>query len=426
MEILNSEKKRRIAIVTIMLVSALYLLIQGVRYVPRTSYGFAAYYGYARLLLNERDFSKTYDYEYFNNRLRSYGLGEDLPNNIPTNAFALLPISWLSAKSARVCFISVSIGLFCLSIFLLFRLLGIPPQTDIFFSLLAVIFFFHPVTANIALGQLYFILLFLFIVSLYGITKKSVWLVAVPIALSLLLKGYGVVPLIWLAWTKRWKEFFLTVTLVAIVVVATLPLIGLETWIIYYEKVVRTLGRLPADGHVAYQCINGFVTHLFVYDQQWHPFPLFALSERTVFPIGVSLSLLIIFFVVSNGQANDHQAAMSFSAAVAAGVVTAPLVEEYHFVLFLPLVISLFSSVFRENKKPLTLGSLELVTIVGLLLLTLPLPYKSLQFSRAPLILLAYPRLYGGMLILFGYVSYQKKSRLNELAPSILIGENTH
>jgi Glycosyltransferase family 87 len=426
MQILKSEKERRIAIVTIMLISAFYLLIQCVRYIPRTTHGFAAYYGYARLLLDEKDFSKTYNYEYFNYRLRSYGLVDDLPNNIPTNAFIVLPIVWMSAKSARIFFIAGSILLLCLSIILLFRLHRISLESDMCFALLAIILFFHPILANIALGQLYFILLFLFIVSLYGVTTKNVWLTAIPTALSLILKGYGIVPLIWFGWTKRWKEFFLTITVVAVAIFATLPLFKLDTWTIYYEKVIRTLGRLPSDGHVAYQCVNGFMTHLFIYDQQWHPFPLFSLSERTVFLIGVSLSILVILFVFRNRPANDHQTAMSFSAAVAAGVVTAPLAEEYHFVLFLPLAISLFSCMFSKNREPLRFGLIELATIGGILLLTLPLPYKSLQYSRAPLILLAYPKLYGGLLILFGYARFQKRNGLNKLAPSIPMGENTH
>lgn len=420
MELGNDTRNRRRVILSIMLISMAIFLIQCVRYAPRSTHGFAAYYGYARLMIEEKDFSKTYNYEYFNEHLRSYGLVEDLPNNIPTNAFALLPLSWLSAKGARVFFILISLALLWFSIILVFRLNRIPAHADMYSALVAIVFFSHPMTANVALGQIYFLLLFLFVLSLYGISKKNSWLTAVPIALSLLLKGYGVVPLVWLAWTKRSKEFFLTIAIVVLTILVTLPVFGLNAWIVYYRNVVETLGRLPSDGHVAYQCVNGFLSHFFIYDARWHPLPLIALPPNTVFLLGVFVSIVIVVLVIRNRATDDYQVVLSYSAAVAAGVITAPLAEEYHFVLFLPLVISLFSNVFRKGREPFRLGPIELAVIAGLLLLTLPFSYKSLQFSPAPLGLLAYPRLFGGLLMLFvfGYRSSSKKNTLVEFIAS--------
>jgi len=385
------------------IVSASVFTAYSVMWIPRVTHGFTMYYTYARMILEGEDFSRAYDYEYFNARVREYGIENmvDMPNNIPTNALVMLPLAWLPAGTAKIVWSILSLAALALSIKILFGLYGISTTENLGLGLLTLVFIWRPIYDNIALGQMYSLVLLLFSMSLVGIVRANRYMSTVPVGVAFLAKGYGLVPVLWLAFTKRFQEFGLVVLWIVLGILATLPLFGLGAWQTFYSSVVSRLGTLPTDAHVAFQTINGFVFHLFTYDAKWLPYPVLELPSNVVRLLSYTLNIILILVVFRRtGGTEPGGSLRSYSTAIAAGVVTAPLAEEYHFVLFLPLVLGLAADLVRQYGEARRVNMRMVVFGLSVLIMALPPRYKELQFASFPLILLAYPKLYAGVALL--------------------------
>ncbi|MBM2840941.1 MAG: hypothetical protein HW412_1469 [Bacteroidetes bacterium] len=114
------------------------------------------------------------------------------------------------------------------------------------------------------------------------------------------------------------------------------------------------------------------------------------------------LSVLLISLILRKiGSGKGDALLLSYSSAIAVSVVTAPSAEEYHYVLFLPLMVGLILfrvKVLMENQR---FRIIDVVLSCAIVLMALPLKYKTLQFESFPMILLAYPRLTAGLVLLF-------------------------
>ncbi|MBI3195487.1 MAG: DUF2029 domain-containing protein [Ignavibacteriae bacterium] len=159
---------------TVFVLTACMFLAYSVKWMTRPTHGFAAYYTSSRMLLEGEDFRLLYNYQTFNNKIHSYGMKEvlDAPNNLPTNALAFLSVAWLPPREAKIAWTIISLILFVLSMFILFRVYDISLREDVGVTLLSVIFLWRPIYDAIAQGQLYFLLLFLFSPVLYGLKKN--------------------------------------------------------------------------------------------------------------------------------------------------------------------------------------------------------------------------------------------------------------
>ncbi|MGH7954794.1 MAG: glycosyltransferase family 87 protein, partial [Gloeomargaritales cyanobacterium] len=321
---------------------------------PRVTHDYGAYYKFSRALIEGRNIGSLYNSTALNDPRYSYEIAPtDISYNPPTNAFTLLPFAWMNAYDARIAWSVFCILLFLWTVFLLFRTYHIPWKENVGLGILTLIFLWYPVYNNIYLGQLYLLLLFLFTLSLWGVTENRPFLTSIPIALAILLKGYGIVPLLWLMYNKRWKESLLAMGFVVIFIACALPVIGTDTWLAYYHAVFVKLGQMPSDSHVAYQAVNNFMHHLFTFDKDWSPYPVFVLPVNIVMGITVLLNLLIVGVVIvkTSGRKEPRDCKISYSAAIAVGVVTAPLAFEYHYILFLPLAIGLLSLLYNTKSR---------------------------------------------------------------------------
>ncbi len=393
------------------------LLMYSVKWGPRLTHGFAAYYTYARIVLDRSDFQSVYDFDYFNARIHEYGLGKitDIANNIPTNALAMAGIAWMRPSVAKISWSMIQLAALVLSVKLLFSLYAISFTEDFGLALTALVALGRPVYENIALGQLYLVLLLLFSLSLFGIIQKKRYVTSVPLSLTFLLKGYGAIPLIWLIFKKEYKTALIAVLGILGIVLATLPLFHIQAWITYFTEVFPTLGRLPAHGNVAYQTLNGFLRHIFTYDAVWLPFPLMRLSETLVVLSSMFVNVLLIVLVIRCSDSSTREGTLlSYSTAIAAGVVTAPLAEEYHYVLFLPLIVGLLVHAIRAYSTTTRLDMLSIGTVLAVIVMSLPLHYKALQLAPSFIVLLAYPKLYAGIALLI--VSMVVTSRMQSPA----------
>jgi hypothetical protein len=365
------------------------------------------------MILDGGEFSRIYDLDYFDAKVRAYGMNtKDIPNNIPTNALALMPVAWLPAEAAKICWSVISLVALAFSIRIMFQVYEIPLGDNLGLGLMTMCFVWRPLYDNIALGQLYMVILLLFCISLRGLQRENSILAALPVGAVFVIKGYGIVPTLLMATRKKWKMVLLSAVFILLVFALTLPLVGLSSWTQFYILVVANLGTIPSEGHVAYQTINGFVHHLFLYDPKWSPFPVAELPTPVVIAMSCGLSILLISIVLRKIRSDERYVLLlSYSAAIAVSVVTVPAAEEYHYVLFLPLVIGLVSFRVRGYLQTRRVTLIDVALICAILLIALPLKYKELQFESFPTILLAYPRLIAGIVLLL-------------LVPKIAIGSS--
>ncbi len=384
--------------------SGLIFVWYSVRWAPRVTHGFAAYYTYARMLLDGEDLTQVYDYEEFNKRIHEYGMENvrDMPNNIPTNSVVMLPVAWMSPVAAKVSWTVISLIAFGASVALLFHLYGISLRENLHLGILTLVFLWRPIYENVAFGQIYFVLLLLFSLAMYGLKRKNSFLSSAPMAAAVLFKGYGIVPLIWMTFRSYRKEVIFCLVFIILGGLLLLPRIGLVTWQKYYEAVIASLGGLPMHGHTAFQTVNSFITHLFLFDAEWLPAPVLSLPAAVVRGLSYAANIVLIILVVTRSNGNTAGTLLlSFSAVIALGVVTAPLAEEYHYVLFLPLAIGLSAWTVKQLLRTWKIGILELVILTAIIIMALPLNYKFLNSAPQAFLLFAYPKLIAGIVLLF-------------------------
>ncbi len=374
---------------------------------------FMAYYGYSRLTLEGKQLEQYYTYDTFNNYIDSLGFPtmKVKPHNLPTNAFAMLPLARLSPQNAKIIWTLFSLALYFWSIIILFKIQGLTLKDNLGIGLLTLALLWRPLYENIAMGQFYIVLLFLFTISIYALIHKKTFFSSLPVAGTLLLKGYGIVALLWFVFKRKWSVLSITTLIVILTIVASLPLFSLSTWNAYYIEILSQLGRTAIDGHVAYQTINGFFLHMFTFDAHWLPFPVVQLSQGIVFGISLiaNIALMSIVFAYTR-VTTKNDVYLSYSAVIALGVVTAPISEEHSYILFLPLIIGLTVHLLKENNGKVQFTTPTLVMLISIALLAIPLRYEQLQYVHAPLIFFAYPKLYAGIALLMSYCFVVRKS----------------
>jgi hypothetical protein len=374
------------------------------------------YYAYARLAMEWGSLDRVYDEEYFNSRLREFGFElRDQPNNAPTAGLIYMPVAWLPPVPAKIVWSGVSLLALAFALRVLLGINGIRPSGTVGLWLLTLVFLWRPAYDTVAFGQVYFVLLLLFALSMKSMLRGGAAGTAIPLALAVLMKGYGLVPVLFLAIQKRWKEIALCAATAACVVIVTLPLLGGTSWAQFFSAVLPSLGRLPPHAHVAYQTINGLMRHLFTYDPGWLPSPAVVLPEFIVTALAFSLSAALIGFVlVRSRRVSARGKLLAYSAALACSVVTAPLAEEYHFVLFIPLIVALAAVIATPKAPGNRRGFGTLIPGIAVLVLAAPINYKALQYTSFPAVLLAYPKLYAGLAILWYACAVMKDTDMGE------------
>src|SRR4030095_893442 len=347
------------------------------------THGFTSYYTFSRIFLEGGDMSKTYDSTFFYQKIREYGIENvyDQPNNLPTSAFLMLPIAPLNPPSAKVLWTFLSVIFFFISLWLMLRSFDINLKSSLGQLLVSFAFLFYPLYYNISLGQAYLFILMLLSLSVYGFKKNNLWLSSVPLSLVLVLKGYGLIPLIFLAVFKKWKELFAVLALSVLIMLVTLPLLHIEAWQVSYDKVFLVLGRDQYTSFAAYQTLNSLLRH--------------AIDIGSVNYIVITCGFVIIGLVIFKKNNKDFLA--YYVTAISLNVILAPVAEEHHYVLFLPLIFIL-AKLLYENYD--SLKTANIFFILSVIILAVPIGYRSFRTTAFPLYLLGYPKLYAGIILI--------------------------
>ena len=391
--------------------------------IPVLTQGFAAYYTFSRMLIEGDDLSKAYDFDYFNSKVKQYGFINiaDMPNNLPTNSLVISFLAWLEPKTAKIIWGIMSILFLTLSALLLLKLFEINFRDNLWLIFASFFFMFYPVYQCIALGQIYLFLLFLFTASLYFIKQSKEIFAALPVSLAFIFKGYGFLISLWFMVRKNYKSFLAFTIITLSILLVSIPVLGYETWVSFYKVIPSVFLQSPSSSNTAYQTIGGFIKHLFVFDEKWNLYPVTDIPHNFVFIFAAIINLaFVIWILIRTVKAkNNILVLLSYSAVLGVSVITAPMAEEYHYVLFIPLIIGLGKILFGSIKN--NGGSLKFYRIfyvISAIVLAIPLNYKLLQDSKLPLIFLAYPKLYAGIILIILFLFFVRRKDIVILLPA--------
>jgi hypothetical protein len=300
----------------------------------------------------------------------------------------MLPLISLDYAVARRIWILASIGCFVAAGGWLLVSLGLRGAWIPLAVLLVLVF--QPLHENLKHGQSYLMLFALLVVAWQGEVDRIA--AASGAALAALLLIRFTVPFLWLRLLleRRWRAFAWGLGVVLAVVLTALPWIGLDAWATFSRRSFAHANG-PNAAIIAYQTVPSLAGHLF----ELGPF-----SPRPVYPspwlaalvqYGGAVFLLAGATLVSLRGRNPH---LSFSAFVIAGIVLNPFALDYHYLLALVPIAILAARLNRSTRRwPL------LILAVAYALIAADLPYRSPRLNEGAWAILAYPKLYGAILL---------------------------
>lgn len=352
--------------------------------VGRIPDGFAAYYTASRALVEGRAGVWFYDDAVFRadvERVTSGRAGDIFWANPPTAALLLAPLAPLSAGVARAIWIAVSLVFLCLALGFLANRLA---RRDAAWFALPLLFVSAPVTEGLVHGQAYISLLALMAIAYLGLDRRTPRLAGAALGVAALLKLSGLPLWVLLAARREWRALAWGAGTCVAGVAASIPLVGVATWKTFVFRAVPSFLRDPAVAVTAYQTLPGFFRHLFRYDAAWNSTPIanWPLVAEVITAIaGLALLALAV------ARARTAPLAWTFAVGLILSTILVPAAEQHAYVLLFPALLLLLS------RRPTPVYGIAAALVL------VPLPYTR-PLARGFGALLAYPRLYGALLLL--------------------------
>lgn len=365
-------------------------LVRSARDVPRSTNGFVAYYTASRVLLEAEPAAALYDDAWFEARVRRYepGVRDIYFANPPAMALLALPVAALPYPAARAVWIGVNTGLALLLIGWLIQALAL--RGPLAPGLACFILAWAPVRENIRHGQFYLFGLVLLVIAWEGLRRRRPAGAGLPLALLAGTKAAGLMLWPLLAVRRRWRAMAWGVGGLAGLVAVSLPVLGGEVWARFILE-ARELGSNPLLGVTAYQSGGGFLRHLFGAGGEAVGEPLLhAPVLAATLPVVAGLALLLLSLRAARGR----DIGPAFAAFVLLSLVLSPVSSEAHYTLAI-LPVAILGVEVRD--RPTRAGAAAL--LAGAILIAAPFPYRSPALRDGALSLLAYPRLYGAVLL---------------------------
>ncbi len=381
-----------------LLLSLTFLLKTAYSGAAQQTHGFSAYYTAALLLRQGQHVARIYDDAWFRTQTVRLGFAgaEDIYNlNPPTTALLLWPVVGLDPRAARVAWTGFNL----LVVILAARGLAALNRGGSVGNVLALVAVaaFQPLHEEIRLGQAYALLLILDVALLWAYLRGRDVLAGVALGLMLILKTGGfLIPLLFVS-RRRWSALIWTALTALTVTVLSLPWIGIDAWTTYLSLLVRSGGN-PELAATAYQDLPGFWLHLLRRDVVWNPAPLLdAPTIASALAILTALMLAWITFqaVWTNRFDPRSSPALAFAAWSALELIVSPVSEDYHYSLLLvpsAIMLAYWRDALRDWRSLAALA-------VGVALVGAPVPYKLPSLAAGAWALLAYPKLYGALVI---------------------------
>ncbi len=400
----------------------------------KSTHSFAAYYTASRLLVEEGLDARIYDDAWFRAQTETAtdGAASDIFNaNPPTMALLALRVAGLPHETARVVgtwLNAIGLGGALVLIAYTLRLRSGSLLLGVALGLLGA-----PTIAQFRLGQAYVVVLLLYILVWLGLRSGRDWLVGMGLAFALVLKLAGAPLWLFVLFLGRWRALAWAAGISLAVVALSMPFISLDAWRAFFFETLPRAAQSPTVASTAYQSLPGFWAQLLRGDPVFNPAPIldwpFGAALFTALDILAIVGVTLLF-------ARRLPIDIGFAAATVASVSIVPFAEQHQYiVMILPVMIALarLQLVIPQWPRPLD-GASEArnlfsdagigdssgtkfprndviwkgLLVMAIALIALPLPYQSPQLANGLLAFLAYPRLYGALL-LWGLLVFQNE-----------------
>lgn len=312
----------------------------------------------------------------------------------PTLALFTAPLAVLKSSTVQPTWAALGVLAILAAVVLTYRAVGWPRESlPLAILLTAGLLLSAPLQEDLSRGQIYHLTLLWMAVSTWGYATGRDWLIGLGLALALTMKVAGVPIWLLLAFERRWRALAWASAWTLALVIVSLQWIPVATYSRWMFDVVPVWLVTPKMMVPAYQTVTGFMQHLLRFDPAWNPGPLANVpTVARLLVVAVSSGLLIATLRAS--RRDPDPSTTVFAAAIVLGIVIQPTIEQYGYVTgFVPFVVGTMEWARRPS---FTVG---LCLLAAAALLAIPFPYKHPLLGQGALALLAYPRLYGGLLL---------------------------
>jgi hypothetical protein len=252
---------------------------------------------------------------------------------------------------------------------------------------------FRPLHADLRAGQVYTLLALCYTLWLYGFVAGRDRACGAALAALALLKLAG-----WPLWllmvaTRRWRGLGWAIGCGVGVGLLTLPLFGLDFWLVYLFRQAPAISAEPIYAVPAFQTLAGLLRQLLVFDPRWSPRPLVD-APWLALALWWAAALALLGATLRLARREPATAALATLCLV---VPLQPAGEQYHYTLLLGVVLVVLLAPNAWDRRRFW----AMMGVVGGLMLLVGPPYflDTAAWSGWPWALLAYPRMYGALLL---------------------------
>jgi len=381
------------------------------------SYGYATYYTAARLVRDDAGTDRFYDRDWFRDRTIEQGFVEtpDIFHiNPPPTALLLLPFSGLSPADADLAWTLLNVLLLAAAVAIVLDTLGraglpVARGSPVFWGFVALTAVYNPNWQSIFFGQVYVLLLVALALAMRAYVLDQRRRLGFWLGLMFAAKSAGAVLWGLLLFGRRFRSLAWGVGTIIAVVVLAAPLLGFAMWWEYIRRIPELFNQ-PWSGVTAYQTTTSFIHHNLHAEPQSNTAPLADLPV-IVAPLATGVNLLLLGLAALAGWIlhreldGKHLRLARFGLILALMVPVQPLGEEYHYVLALPAVLSALTLALAAQPG-LRRELMLLLAVLGALLIAAPLHHTHPSLSPGFRAFLAYPKLYGGLLVASAMATY--------------------
>ena len=358
---------------------------------------FGNYYFGSKFLREGKFANPVYDCWSFNKMIVAEGqegLYENYTPVPPFSAIFYLPFSFSSLQAAKLIF-----NIFSLLIFIIVVARAIKhfKINNSWICLLPVIFLF-PFMNTINFGQTYLLLVVLLLEGYIAFERKQFWLAGICFALSIHLKIFPVILLLFFMLMKEWKMLFYIIGFTFLFFGISLTMIPVSIWQDYLFDILPRLMKNEINNPFAtdYQTMYVFLEQIFVRDKMLNPGSPF--DQPWLFQIANGIySFLILLPVVLISLKSEISSFKKFSAWILAGMMLSGYGTNYGLLL---LVVPLIAFLFTENELNKN-GFLVLFLVAAICCVPVH------QFSDLP-VPLRFPRMWMMIALYFILISSMK------------------
>ena len=251
---------------------------------------------------------------------------------------------------------------------------------------------FHPLIENMHLGQINLLALFFVVLCLYFLNKKKYVISGVMLSLSILMKPFLGILLLFFLWKRCYRVFFSA--LISFIVLEALG-IFLNGVDIYFKYLTVMKNYILTDN---ISVANLSLENLFsrVANLSTHP-NFININASLAFTLSIILLLYLLYITKGRFNGLDLKFILEFLLFITFAFIASPVVHEHHYVfLYLPILF-LWARLSKDAKLVPALLFIISFLLIGLRYSLVRFPI----FNMGPLAIFSGCKLYGVIILFF-------------------------